>query len=372
MRTLTLLQPSRRIFRALALTVVPVLIVASLGAGKANAGHVANIDLGTVDSFSVLAGQTVTNTGPTVIEGDLGLHPGSSVTGFPPGTVNGDTHIANNVALQAKNDLTAAYNDAAGRAVDATIPTELGGTTRMHGVYDSAAGTFGITAGAGAGPLTLDGPGVYIFKMASTLTVGPGATVNLINGADACDVFWQVGSSATLDTTSHLEGNIMALTSISALTGATVDGRTLARNGSVTLQSNDISECVVAAAPPGTIVAAKTHQYEGRAAVRTTGAWVFTLRNSAGTRFRCTNPDPSNPNRCTTNKYGNDFKIRYTALPAGTYTLCEKAFRSWQTQFSNRPPGSNVNGRCITFALAAGASFAGPDQIKVNNFCPKS
>ncbi|MBV6701546.1 DUF3494 domain-containing protein [Kitasatospora aureofaciens] len=206
------------------------------------------VSLGTAGNFAVLAATTVTNTGPTTINGDLGLSPGTSVTGFPPGQVNGTQHVADAVALQAKNDLTAAYNDAAGRPTTATVPVELGGTTKTPGVYDSPAGTFGIT-----GQLTLDAQGdpnaVFIFKAASTLTTASASSVNLVNGARACNVFWQVGSSATLGTNSTLRGNVLALTSITVTTGVTVEGRTLARNAAVTLDSDTITRATCDQAP---------------------------------------------------------------------------------------------------------------------------
>lgn len=194
------------------------------------------ISLGTAANFAVLAGSTVTNTGPTTIYGDLGLSPGSSVTGFPPGQVDGAVYVADAVALQAKTDLGAAYDDAAGRPTTATIPVELGGTTRAPGVYESPAGTFEIT-----GTLTLDAEGdpdaVFIFKATSTFITASASDVNLVNGAQSVNVFWTVGSSATLGTYSVLRGNVLAVASITVTTGVTVDGRTLARTDAVTLDS---------------------------------------------------------------------------------------------------------------------------------------
>jgi uncharacterized repeat protein (TIGR01451 family) len=216
-----------------------------LGIQSSASAAPAPVLLGTAANFAVLAGSTVTNTGPTTITGDLGLSPGTSVTGFPPGQVNGTIHTADSVALQAQTDLTAAYNDAAGRSVTATAPTELGGTTETPGVYASAAGTFGIT-----GTLTLDAQGdpnaVFIFQAASSFITAAASSVNLINGAHASNVFWVVGSSATLGTNSTLQGNILALTSITVTTGTTVHGRTLARNGAVTLDANTITSLVPA------------------------------------------------------------------------------------------------------------------------------
>src|SRR3989338_649014 len=210
-----------------------------------------SVNLGTADGFAVLAGSTITNTGSSVINGDLGLSPGTAVTGFPPGTLNGTQHAADTAAANAQAALTTAYNNAAGQTPVSTVPTELGGTIKTAGVYDSAAGTFGIT-----GTLTLDAAGdpnaVFIFKTASTLITAGSSNVVLANGAQACNVFWQVGSSATLGTNSTFKGNILALTSSTLTTGANVEGRVLARNGAVTLDSNIITKatCVVPPAPP--------------------------------------------------------------------------------------------------------------------------
>jgi uncharacterized repeat protein (TIGR01451 family) len=202
------------------------------------------VPLGTAANFAVLAGSTITNTGLTTINGDVGLSPGTSVTGFPPGQVNGTIHVGDSVALQAQADLTAAYDDAAARPVSATIPTGLGGTTQTPGVYDSAAGTFGID-----GTLTLDAQGdpnaVFIFEAAATLTTGSASNVLLINGAQASNVFWVAGA-ATLGISSTLVGSILAVTSITMTTDATIDGRALALNGAVTLDTSTITNFVPA------------------------------------------------------------------------------------------------------------------------------
>ena len=198
----------------------------------------APVNLGTAASFGVLAGSTVTNTGPSIIAGNLGVSPGSAVTGFPPGTVTGTIHAADAVAAQAQIDLTTAYNDAASRGPATPVTGDLGGQTLVPGVYSG--GALGLT-----GTLTLDAQGnpnaVFIFQAASTLITASASAVVLVNGANACNVFWQVGSSATLGTTSVFVGTILALTSITATTGALVMGRLLARNGAVTLDSNDVT-----------------------------------------------------------------------------------------------------------------------------------
>jgi LPXTG-motif cell wall-anchored protein len=243
-----------RSFRRLASRVALILTIGVLALKPliANAQVQPPVGLGTADSFAVLAGQGVTNTGPTVVNGDLGTHPNPAVAGFPPGTVNGAIHQADAVALQAQSDLTTAYNDAAGRTPVTTIATELGGVTLTPGVYNSLSGTFEIVAG---GTLTLDAQGdpdgVFIFQMATTLVTFDSSDVNLIGSASPCNVWWQVGSSATLGTNSNFTGNILALTSIQVLTNVVVEGRVLARNASVTLDDDDIdaSGCIAAPSP---------------------------------------------------------------------------------------------------------------------------
>jgi uncharacterized membrane protein YgcG len=217
-------------------TIAAAALVA--GAPAALASVQAPVGLGTAAPFGVLAGQSVTNTGPSVITRDLGVSPGTAITGFPPGVVTGAEHSADAVALQAQNDLTTAYLDAASRAPDA-VTSVLTGQTLAPGVYKANAG-MSLT-----GTVTLDGQGrpdaVFIFQAGSTLITGSSSTVNLINGAQACNVFWQVGSSATLGTNNTFVGTVMALTSATVQTGTSVAGRVLARNGSVTLDNNRIT-----------------------------------------------------------------------------------------------------------------------------------
>ncbi|MCW2766787.1 MAG: hypothetical protein JWO11_2746 [Nocardioides sp.] len=210
------------------------------------------VGLGTATSFAVLAGTTVTNTGPSTISGDLGVSPGAAVTGFPPGNVNNGTiHAADAVALQAQNNLTTAYNDAAGRGpvVDKT-GQNLGGQTLVSGVYGDSSGM------ALTGTVTLDAQGdpdaVFVFQAGSTLVTASNSTVALIGGAQACHVYWQVGSSATLGTGTTFVGTVMALTSVSVQTGASVRGRIMARNGQVSLDNNTIlrSDCAAPTTPP--------------------------------------------------------------------------------------------------------------------------
>jgi hypothetical protein len=225
--------------------VIAVGIVAAgvlLALGTASPAHAANpnptpVNLGTADSYEVLAGSTITNTGSTVVNnGDVGLSPGSSVTGFPPGVINnGVIHATDAQAQQAQADLTTAYLDAAGRSSDGTIAGDaLGGLTLVPGVYTGDA--LSLT-----GTLTLSGDAssVWIFQAASKLTTDSGSHVAFTaagNGGTPgpCNVFWQVGSSATIGSGSTFAGTVMSLTSITVDAGATIDGRLLARNQAVT------------------------------------------------------------------------------------------------------------------------------------------
>lgn len=197
--------------------------------------------LGTAKTFAVLGGSTVTNTGSSTITGDLGVNPGLAITGFPPGlVVGGTTHAGDAVALQAQTDVTAAYGVLAGEACDVDLTgKDLGGLTLVPGVYCYS------SSAQLTGALVLDAGGkadaVWVFKTASTLTTASNSSVKVINGGSECNVFWQIGSSATLGTNTAFVGSIFALTSISLTTGAKVAGRALARNGAVTLDDNDVT-----------------------------------------------------------------------------------------------------------------------------------
>src|SRR3954469_13630094 len=200
------------------------------------------VDLRSAARFGVLAGTTVTSTGATVVNGDLGLWPGTAISGFPPGQVVGTIYIKYLllIAKNGKADLTTAFNDAAGRSTaPVTIAGDIGGQTLAPGLYKSTS-TLQIT-----GNLTLDAQGdpnaVWIFQIASSFTTAGASQVILIGGGQAANVFWQVGSSATLGTTSSMKGTILALTSITLNTGAALQGRALARNGQVALQGNGVT-----------------------------------------------------------------------------------------------------------------------------------
>jgi Ice-binding-like/Putative Ig domain len=208
----------------------------------------AQISLGTAQSFGVLGGSTVTNTGATTVNGNVGVSPGTAVTGFPPGVVvGGAIHSNDAVAVQAQNDLTTAYNNIAATPCTVDLTGQnLGGLTLTPGVY-----CFSSSAQL-TGALTLDALGnpnaLFLFKIGSTLTTASGSSVTVINGGSACNhVFWQVGSSATLGTGTSFAGDILALTSITLTTGANTSGRALARNGAVTLDTNNVNTCGPAA-----------------------------------------------------------------------------------------------------------------------------
>ena len=220
---------------ALALAIVGLLF--ALGSNAVAAPTA--VGLGKADSFAVLAGTTITNTGTTTITGDIGISPGSSLTGGPPLMIlNGTSNVADPVALGAQAALGTAFDNAAGQTPATAIPSELGGSKLVPGIYSS--GVFTIT-----NTLTLDAGNdpnaVFVFQSAATLIAAAGSHVNLINGASPCNVFWLVRSSATLNTTADFSGNILALTDVHLRTGATVQGRVLARNGEVTLDANTIT-----------------------------------------------------------------------------------------------------------------------------------
>jgi len=233
----------KRLHRNLSIgaTLIATSLVVSFGI-SANAVQ-PTILMGTTANFAVLAGSGISNTGATTISGtsgtDLGSSPTTSFTGDTLVTTTGSKYTAPAAAVdQAKTDLVVAYDDAAGRIPATTVTGDLGGQTLKPGVYNSAS-SIGLT-----GVLTLDAENdpaaVFIFQAGSTLTTASASSIALINGAQACNVFWQVGSSATFGTASSFVGTVLALTSITATTGASFNGQLLARNGAVTLGTNTI------------------------------------------------------------------------------------------------------------------------------------
>jgi hypothetical protein len=233
---------------AAALALVVGVGLAALPAASASADVTINgpIDLGTATPFGVLGASTVTNTGPSNITGDLGLSPGTSITGFPPGIVLGTVEATTAVATQAQADLTTAYNVAASLTPTTTGLSDLVGLSLTPGVYSGP--TLSLS-----GDLTLAGTAqsVWVFQTDSTLVTASASRILLTGGATACNVFWKVSSSATLGTASQFVGTVMANQSITANTSATVQGRLLADNGAVTLDSNVIPT-ITSGAPTAT------------------------------------------------------------------------------------------------------------------------
>src|ERR1035438_9678077 len=245
-------------FDTLLVTGIAFITLAAFGSQSAMAAT-ATVNLGTASSFAVLAGSAITNTGPTTISGDIGLSPGTAISGFPPGSqTSGATYVANGVALTAENDLITASNSAAGRSPFVTVSGDLGGSTLVSGVYRSTS-SMGLT-----GTVTLNGAGnpdaVFIFEAGSTLTTASTSTVVLENGAQACNVFWQVGSSATLGTTTNFAGSILASTSVTLDTGAVVNGRVQAMTGAVTMDDNSVTvpTCLLASSTTTTLATSST------------------------------------------------------------------------------------------------------------------
>jgi len=288
------------------------------------------LNLGTTAGFAILAGSTITNTGTTTINGnvggDVGLSPGTVFSGKESVTVSGSVHLADAVAIKAKDDLVTAYDDAVGRTPVTRIPTELGGTTLTPGIYDSADGTFQIT-----GKLTLDAKGdpdgVFVFKAASTLITASNSNVNLINSARFCRTFWSVGSSATLGTNSNFVGHILAMTSITANTGAAIQGQLLARNGAVTLDNNTITNGICETTPPPIIPSTKATLHVIKQVINDNGgkslAADFNIHVKTSGKDVATSPAP-----------GASAPGTLYTLDAGSYTLSEDAISGYTASYS--------------------------------------
>lgn len=248
------MQPARATRALLGLAAAAALLIATAFPAAAATAP----SLGTAGSFAVLGGTTVTNTGPTSMTGDLGVSPGSAITGLADITLSGATHTADAVALQAQSDVTTAFDALSAAPCTKSFSgtaVELGGQTLTPGVYCYS------SSAQLTGTLTLNGNGVYIFKIASKLTTATDSSVSLIGGASACNVFWRINSSATLGAGTAFVGNVLALTSIALETGASLSGRALARNGAVTLDTNTITNaasCAAVPAPTATAAAGTT------------------------------------------------------------------------------------------------------------------
>jgi Ice-binding-like/WxL domain surface cell wall-binding len=273
-----------------------VTLGALAGDAQAASGPSA-VALGSAASFGVIGGTTVTSAGVSTVNGDLGVSPGTAVTGFPPGVLTGTLHPGDAVATQAHADLATAYTDAAGRTPTAPIDGDLGGVTLTPGVYAAGAA---LTL---AGTLTLDAQGdpsaVFILQAGSTLGTGANSQVALAGGAQACNVFWQVGTSATLGASSELAGTILASTSISMGDSVTIDGRALARDGAVTLINDTVSvpQCAGSLSNTAPAITPFTAGLTGRNQTVTTavGAWSVTdaRGNNAGYSVTVTASPPT-------------------------------------------------------------------------------
>lgn len=282
--------PTSATFAALGIVAsVGLMTLASAGSAQAASVLSGPIDLGTSSTYGALAGSELTNTGTTTVVGDIGVNPGSSITGFggaPDGSNTGVVHASDAPALQAQSDLTTAYNDAAGLTPISTGLAELNGMSLTPGVYSG-----GALSISDNGSLTLAGTAdsIWVFQAASSLTIGSATHINITGGASACNVFWQIGSSASIGTSAQFQGTVMAAQSITAASGASVIGRLLAMNAAVTLQSNSITvpaDCTQGSPPITTDDLAISSGTPPTAVVGT--PYEFAVTASAPSSFRVT------------------------------------------------------------------------------------
>jgi hypothetical protein len=292
--------------------------------------------LGVAESFAVLGASAVTNTGDTVIIGDLGIWPNtaSSVTGFPPGSYTGALHAADGVAQQAQSDVTAAYINLAGQSPTLDLTgTDLGGLTLVPGVY------YFSSSAQLTGQLTLNAQGnssaVFIFQIGTTLTTASGSSVVVINvpPEGLCNIYWQVGSSATLDTGTSFQGNILALISITLKTGASLYGRALARTGAVTMDTNQITVpvCGGTTPPTGTLEIFKFNDLNGNGVEDQPGEtplanWHYTITGPGG--------------YSSSGDTDGSGLIVKTGLVPGDYTITETVQPGWIVTTANPQTGT--------------------------------
>ena len=266
---------------ALGIAVIVAMAVLIATQSRASAAQLP-VSLGTAGDYRVLAGTSVTNTGLSHIVGNLGVSPGTGLTGFPPGVITGVQDVDNAASGDAQSDLTAAFSDAAGRAPATGVSGDLGGATLTPGVYNAAT-TLSIT-----GTLTLDAQGdpdaIFIFQLGAGLATASASQVVLTDGAQAANVFWQVSTTVTLGAGSTFAGNILALTSITAVTGAVIQGRALVINGEVILDDNAIDGDSLSLTAPATLSWSDTLNGHNQSVVDTdTSDQTYTVVDTTGT-----------------------------------------------------------------------------------------
>jgi hypothetical protein len=293
-----------------------VLAAALIASHSALAAGPAPVNLGSAAHFAVLAAATITSTGGGIINGDVGLSPAGS-QGIPPGQINGNIYNGGPVAAQAQLDLNTAIIAASPAQLTngINVGAELGGQTLVAGVYQSPSGAYGISSV----DLTLNGGpnDVWVFQMASTLTVGVGRNVILTGGAQARNIFWQVGSSATLGTSSVFAGTIMAYASITMNASSTMQGRALAQNGAVTYNGTGGSLPAPAAPIFTSIHSMATNS--ATVALSTTPYFLLTLQSSL------------NLSNWTTIATNTPVTNTWTFTDAATATVTQRFYRAFIT-----------------------------------------
>ncbi len=353
-------RPWRTMTMSLPLTLLLFLVLP----GAAGADQ-SPVDLGMAATFAVLAGAGITNTGTSTVTGDVGTYPTAAITGGGSLTVNGTNHDNDTVAQGAQASLLTAYSTAAGESLATPVVADLGGQTLSPGVYNSAS-SLGLT-----GTLILDGGGdpnaTFVFQAGSTLTTSSASQVDLVDGAQSCNVFWQVGSSATLGSDSRFGGTIMALTSVTITTGASIDGRVLAVNGAVTLDTDTITMPTCSSSPTTTNPAPAIGGPQGgknsgatKGASQTLPVGAMKASDNANTvpTSGTTNPTPSTTGPDLGGRSGND-------PPTPRRTICPAAGRSHRlrSHLASRRRWTVACLRCFGPRRSPGASTPAPDGL---------